>query len=118
MPVDGSQPVTLVLQNVQFAPGAVQCGYSFNTYVNLPPSSSPEDREPNYYVDSFGPFDMSVEQTMNVGGVVTFTSGMSKQLQLQGGSFAELTIAFVAYGNLAVGNEMLLTADSVSVQTG
>lgn len=116
-PVDGSQTVTLVLQNVQFAPRAVRCGYSFNTYVNLPPSSSPDDKEPDYYVDSFGPFEMSAEQTMNAGGVVTFTSSMTKQLQLQGGSFGELTIAFVPFGNAAVGSEILLTVDSVSVQT-
>lgn len=116
-PVDGSRVVTLVLENVQFAPGAVRCGYSFNTYVNLPPSSSPEDKEPDYYVDSFGPFDMSVEQTMNVGGAVTFTSNMTKPLQLQDESFSEVTIAFVAFGNPAVGSEKLLTIDSVSVQT-
>ncbi len=112
--VSGAAPVDLVLTDVQLGPAGADGGFSFTVYVNLPATSTPENREIEYYVDTFGSFEISIEQVMGMTPV-TLTFNLRKPLALQGGTFTALDLSFVANGDLAAGT--LVTIGSVSVRS-
>ncbi len=113
-PVSGAAPVDLVLTDVQLGPAGANGGFSFTVYVNLPSTSTPESREIEYYVDTFGSFEISIEQVMGMTPV-TLTFNLRKPLGLQGGTFGALDLSFVANGGPASGT--LVTIGSVTVRS-
>ncbi|MDQ2993117.1 MAG: hypothetical protein M3R30_09910 [Candidatus Eremiobacteraeota bacterium] len=113
MPASGAAPVDLVLTDVRLGPAGSNDGFSFAVYVNLPPTSTPPSREIAYYVDTFGSFEISIEQVMGMTPV-TLTFSLQKPLGLQGGTFGALDLSFVANGRPASGT--LVTIGSATVR--
>lgn len=112
-PANGSATVDLVLTDVQLAAAGANGGFSFNVYVNLPSTSTPLSRESEYYVDTFGSFEISIQDVMGMTPV-TLTFDLQRALALQGGTFAALDISFVANGDPGAGP--LVTIGNVAVQ--
>ena len=111
-PVAGGTAIDLVLSDVRLGAAGANGGFAFNVFVNLPTASTPGTRESAYYVDSFGSFEISIEQVMGMTPI-TLNFSMQRPLALQGGTFAALDISFVAYGNPGAGP--LVTIANVAV---
>jgi len=101
-PVGAGAEIDLVLTDVRLGAAGANGGFAFNVFVNLPASSTPESKESTYYVDSFGSFEISIEQVMGMTPV-TLTFSLQRPLALQGRTFSALDISFVAYGNPGAG---------------
>jgi tyrosinase len=107
---------TLVLEGATFAGTGSAGGYAFGVYVNLPETHDPAALEPDFYSGTLGSFAISMEQVMmNTTGAVSITFDITSNLQLQGGSFSELTISFVGTGSVAAGVP-LIDLSGISVQ--
>jgi tyrosinase len=111
-PVAAGATIDLVLTDVRLAAAGANGGFAFNVFVNLPAAATPRTKESTYYVDSFGSFEISIEQVMGMTPV-TLTFSLQRPLALQGGTFSALDISFVAYGNPGAGP--LVTIGSVTV---